>query len=79
MLEGPPQLETTGGGRTEEDFMRRVTRSVVVVCLLAGSLSLFAAPREAGPRGGDIVKRIVKKIRTLGDGLTIPGTSPAKP
>ena len=58
--------------------MRRVTRGlVVVVCLLAVSSAAFGSPRE--PRGGDLVKRIVKKIRALGDGLTVPGTSPAKP
>ena len=57
--------------------MRRVVYAVVVVVF---ALSAVAAPRdERGPRGGDIVKRIVKKIRALGDGLTVPGTSPAKP
>lgn len=54
--------------------MRGMTRSVVVVCLLVGSVAAYGAPREGR---GDIVKRIVKKIRSFGDGLTVPGTSPA--
>jgi hypothetical protein len=54
--------------------MRGITRSMAVVCLLLVPVVVFGSPREGR---GDIVKRIVKKIRALGDGLTVPGTSPA--
>ena len=61
--------------------MRRVGRSVVVVCLLLGAVSMDAAPgfRESRePRDGGVVRKAVKRvIRALGDGLTIPGSSPA--
>jgi len=58
--------------------MRAGIRGVVVVCLVAVSFGVFAASREREPRGGgEIAKRIVKKIRSLGDGLTIPGVNPA--
>lgn len=52
--------------------MRGVIRSVAMVCVLAFSVSVLAGTREV-PRGGEIVKRIIKKIRALGDGLTVPG------
>ena len=51
--------------------MRRLVQCVVVVCLLSLTLSALGAPRDS--KAGDIVKRVVKKIRALGDLLTIPG------
>jgi hypothetical protein len=58
--------------------MRGVTRGVVVVCLLLGAVSMDAAPGEWESRGGGVVRKAVKRIiRALGDGLTIPGSSPA--
>ena len=56
--------------------MRRITGGVVVVCLLVGAVSVYAAPRErTGPheRSHPIVKAIKKIVKTFGDGLTIPG------
>ena len=55
--------------------MRRVTRSVVVVCLV-GAVSMDAAPAGREPRGGGVVKAVKKIIRALGDGVTIPGSNP---
>lgn len=52
--------------------MRRITRGVVVVCVLVGAVSLYAAPGDRET----VVRKIVKKIRSLGDGLTIPGSNP---
>jgi len=54
--------------------MRRNIRSLVVVCLLGFAVSAFAAPRDAASGMRKFVKRVV---RALGDGLTIPGSSPA--
>ena len=51
--------------------MRAIARSMVVVCLLLFSLGVVASPREREPRGG-VIGKIVKKIKALGDGLTIP-------
>lgn len=40
--------------------MRRITRGVVVVCLLVGAVSIYAAPGERGePRG--FVRKAVKR------------------
>jgi hypothetical protein len=50
---------------------------VVFVLVVVFALSAAAAPREErGPRGNPIVKRIVKIVRSLGDGLTIPVPAP---
>ena len=57
--------------------MRGMIRSVAVVCLVVFSLGVAASPRE--PNAGGVAKKIVKKIKALGDLLTIPGTAPAKP
>jgi len=59
--------------------MRGMGRSVVVVCLLAVSVAAFAGPREREPRGGGVagkIGKVVKKIKALGDLITIPGVSP---
>lgn len=52
--------------------MRRITRGLAVVCLLVGAVSVYAAPagRETG------VRKIVKKIRALGDLITVPIPAP---
>jgi hypothetical protein len=55
--------------------MRGIPRSLVVVCLFVVSVGVFASPRDA-PRGGDIVKRIVKRVKALNDLLTIPVPAP---
>lgn len=56
--------------------MRGMGRSVVVVCLLAVSVAAFAGPREREPRGGGVIGKVVKKIKALGDLLTVPGAAP---
>lgn len=53
--------------------MRRVTRSLFVVVLAAFAFGVYAGPRE--PRQG-LVPKIVKKIKALGDGITIPVPAP---
>jgi hypothetical protein len=57
--------------------MRGMIRGVAVVCLVVFSLGAFASPRDPGAGAG--VKKIVKKIKSLGDLLTVPGAGPAKP
>ena len=56
--------------------MRGIARGLVVVCVLVLALGVVASPRERQPRGG-MIGKIVKMIRSFGDGLTVPGTSPA--
>lgn len=58
--------------------MRGITRSAVVVCLLGVAASAFAAPRERVPREREnrVVKMVKAMVKTLGDGLTIPGGKP---
>ena len=53
--------------------MRGIVRGAVVVCVLVVAAAAFAGPRE--PKGG-IVSRIVKKLKALGDLLTIPDSAP---
>ena len=57
--------------------MRGMIRSLAVVCLVVFSLGIAASPRE--PNAGGVAKKIVKKIKALGDLITIPGAGPAKP
>ena len=53
--------------------MRRVMSYAVVVCLLVGgSGPMYAGPREPQGRFG----KVVKKIRALGDLLTVPVPAP---
>jgi len=53
--------------------MRQVIRYAVVVCVLVGvSEAMYAGPRE--PQGR--FNRIVKKIKALGDLITVPIPSP---
>jgi hypothetical protein len=54
--------------------MRGMIRGVALVCLVAFSVVAFASPREPGAGAG--VKKIVKKIKSLGDLITIPVGSP---
>lgn len=58
--------------------MRRVVYALVVVLV---SLSVSGAPRDGRdvPRDkvSPVVKMMKKIVRTLGDGLTIPGSSPS--
>jgi hypothetical protein len=58
--------------------MRGITRSAVLVGLLALGASAFAAPRERVPREREnpIVKMVKVIVKSLGDGLTIPGGKP---
>ena len=53
--------------------MRGIVRGAVVVCVLVVAAGAFAAPRE--PKGG-MVSRIVKKLKSLGDLITIPTPAP---
>ena len=53
--------------------MRTVARGVVVVCLVAVSMSLYAGPRE--PRES-VVRKLVKTVRALGDLITVPIPAP---
>lgn len=52
--------------------MRGIVR-VVVVCVLGVAAGAFAGPRDA--KGG-MVGRIVKKLKALGDLITIPTPAP---
>lgn len=55
--------------------MRKVLfRGVVLVVSAVLAFGVFAAPRDGrAPRSGDgPVKRIVKKIKALGDLITVP-------
>jgi len=53
--------------------MRRMVGYVVVVCVLVGvSGAMYAGPRE--PQGR--FSKVVKKIKALGDLLTIPVPAP---
>lgn len=52
-------------------------RRVAYLLVLVFAFSAAAAPRdERGLRGNPVVKRIVKIVRSLGDGLTIPVPAP---
>ena len=52
----------------------RVFRYAVVVCVLVGAAGVvYAGPREA-PKG--LISKIVKKIRILGDLITVPIPAP---
>lgn len=55
--------------------MRRIARGVVAAVLVIGfAAAMDAAPREREPRG--VAGKIVKKIKALGDLLTVPGAGP---
>ena len=57
--------------------MRRIIRSVGVVCLVLGAVSLYAAPVERDSRGAGVVRKAVKRVvRALGDFITVPIPSP---
>ena len=58
--------------------MFRISRVVVVVCLVLGAVSLYAAPadREGGAAG--VVRKVVKKIKALGDLITVPIPAPKR-
>lgn len=56
--------------------------ALVLSCVVGGGL--YGAPREgreAGPRErvSALMKRFVKLVGVLGDGLTIPGSKTSKP
>jgi hypothetical protein len=61
--------------------MRRVFNSffrgaaaVAVVVVLAANVS--AAPRERGKDKGPVIAKLLRIVRSLGDGLTVPLPSP---
>lgn len=56
--------------------MRAIVRGLAVVCVLVVAAGALAAPREREPRGGGVIAKVVKKLRALGDLLTIPGAAP---
>ncbi len=57
--------------------MRRITRSVVVVCLLVGAVSMGAAPSERDEPRGFARKAVKRVVRALGDLITVPIPAPA--
>lgn len=50
---------------------KAVLRVLVLVVSVVFTFGVFAAPRES--KGGSVVKKIVRKIKALGDFLTVPG------
>ena len=48
-----------------------VLRALVLVVSVVLAVGVLASPRES--KGGNVVKKIVRKIKALGDFITIPG------
>lgn len=57
--------------------MRRITRGVVVVCLLVGPVSMVAASNERDEPRGFVRKTVKRVVRALGDLITVPIPAPA--